>query len=187
MNLHTFYPDSTLDQSFDSIPAQNEFVTGISVIVPVYNSEVTLEPLVQRLQEVLPNVAESFELILVNDGSRDKSWEVVKKLSEKYSWIRGISMMRNFGQHNAILCGVRAARCSMIVTMDDDLQHPPEEIPKLIAKLNSGFDVVYGTPSERKHSWWRNFTSRFTKGAFALATGNKSIKDINAFRIFKTY
>ncbi|MDX1965377.1 MAG: glycosyltransferase family 2 protein [Pirellulales bacterium] len=164
-----------------------ELTTGLSVVVPVYRSQETLPPLVAELAAVLPQLASKYELLLVNDGSPDDSWPVIELLCQKYPWVRGIRMMRNYGQHNAILCGVRAARCGTIVTMDDDLQHPPAEISKLLAKLAEGHDVVYGTPSNLPHSWWRNFTSRFTKRAFALATGNHTIKDINAFRAFRTH
>ena len=117
----------------------------ISVVVPVYNSELSLEELVVGLAKVLPNVCERFELILVNDGSRDRSWEVVQSLVDRHGWVRGVDMLRNYGQHNALLCGVRAARHDVIVTMDDDLQHPPEELPRLLERLGEGYDVVYGT------------------------------------------
>ena len=160
---------------------------GVTVVVPVYNSQQTLEELVSQLALALPACGEHYELILVNDGSRDASWQVIRRLAARYSWVRGISMMRNFGQHNAILCGLRAASCDTIVTMDDDLQHPPTEIPKLLAKLSEGHDVVYGMPNGLPHSSWRNFTSSFTKRAFALATGNHNIKAINAFRAFRTH
>lgn len=163
-----------------------ELVGGISICVPVYRSRATLVPLIEEIARVLPTLTDCFEVLLVEDGCPDQSWDVIEKLSAQYPWVRGIRLLRNYGQHNALLCAIRAARCDTIVTMDDDLQHPPEEISKLLAKLNEGHDVVYGTPQELSHSWWRNVTSRLTKGAFALATGNKNIKDINAFRAFRT-
>src|SRR2546430_1642044 len=121
---------------------------GISVVVPVYNSEATLEAFVQRLEMVLSSLASSRELILVNDDSRDGSWKIIDKISREKSWVRGINLMRNYGQHNALLCGIRAATFDTIITMDDDLQNPPEEIAKLLAKLNEGLDVVYGRPEQ---------------------------------------
>lgn len=163
-----------------------ELVPGISICVPVYRSRETLIPLVEEISRVLPTICDCFEVLLVEDGCPDQSWEVIEQLSACYPWVRGIRMLRNYGQHNALLCAIRAARCETIVTMDDDLQHPPQEISKLLAKLNEGHDVVYGTPQEMPHSWWRNATSRLTKQAFALATGNKNIKDISAFRMFRT-
>src|SRR5882724_3562353 len=99
---------------------------GLSIIVPVYNSEQTLADLAARLEPVLAastGGTREFELILVNDGSRDGSWQIVRQLVDKYPWVRGIDLMRNYGQHNALLCGLRAARFSTVVTMDDDLQN----------------------------------------------------------------
>ena len=99
---------------------------SISVVVPVYNSELSLPELVKRLQPVLAALARDYELVLVNDGSRDQSWRVIQQLATEHAWVRGIDLMRNYGQHNALLCGIRTARFDILVTMDDDLQHPPE-------------------------------------------------------------
>jgi glycosyltransferase involved in cell wall biosynthesis len=164
----------------------NPLPTGISVVVPVYNSQETLEELARRLSEVLPSISPSYELILVNDGSRDNSWEVIRKLVDRYPWLRGFNMMRNYGQHNALLCGIRAARYTITVTMDDDLQHPPEEISKLLTGLEDGYDVVYGTPKKMPHSWWRNAFSRLTKRLLSMAMGVRNIRDFAAFRAFRT-
>ena len=90
------------------------------------------------------------EIILVNDGSRDRSWEIISELSSRFPAVRGLNLMRNYGQHNALLCGIRAAKYDVIVTMDDDLQHPPEEIPRLLEQLEQGFDVVYGAPKANR-------------------------------------
>src|SRR5258708_5390194 len=119
---------------------------GYTVIVPVFNSENSLSLVAQRLFPVLSGLGADYELILVNDGSRDRSWEQIQTLSQKYPWITGINLMRNYGQHNALLCGITAAQYAIIITMDDDLQNPPEEIPQLLKNLDEGYDVVYGTP-----------------------------------------
>ena len=156
-----------------------------SVVVPVYNSEENLTRLVERLAVVLPTVAEAFEVILVNDGSRDGSWMKICQLGVLYPWLRGINLMRNYGQHNATLCGVRAARYEIILTMDDDLQHPPEEIPVLLEKLAEGFDVVYGIPQKRPHTWWRNWFSVMTKRTLARVMGIGAVRDIGSFRAFR--
>lgn len=156
-----------------------------SIVVPVYNSAESLEALVERLAGVLPNIASEYEVILVNDGSPDASWAVINRLAEQHPWLRGINLMRNYGQHNATLCGVRAARFEFIITMDDDLQHPPEEIPALINKLHEGYDVVYGVPHKRPHSWWRNWFSVLTKRILAQVMGIRTIRDIGAFRAFR--
>jgi len=158
-----------------------------SIVVPVYNSELTLRELTHRLGQVLPTLCNQYELILVNDGSRDSSWQVICELAQQYPWVRGLNMMRNYGQHNAVLCGVRSARYTITVTMDDDLQHPPEEIGKLLARLEEGFDVVYGSPARLPHSFIRNLFSRFTKRTLARVMGIPTIRDIGAFRAFRTH
>src|ERR1700756_2298911 len=127
---------------------------GVSVVVPVYNSEGSLTPLVERLAAVLPGAAAGGEILLVNDGSRDRSWDVIRELAARHAGVRGIRMLRNFGQHNALLAGTRAARYAITITMDDDLQHQPEEIPKLLARLAEGADVVYGTATTLPHGFW---------------------------------
>src|SRR5215475_10022861 len=113
---------------------------SISVVTPVYNGEASIVELCRRLAEVLPRISTEYEIILVNDGSRDRSWDVILELSSHSATVRGLNLMRNYGQHNALLCGIRAARGDLIVTMDDDLQHQPEEIPRLLARLDEGFD-----------------------------------------------
>lgn len=120
-------------------------LSSISVVVPVYNSEDSLSELTARLEKVLSVSCTRFEVILVNDGSRDHSWDVVCQLAKAHDWVHGVSLMRNYGQHNALLYGIRMAKNEIIVTMDDDLQNPPEEIPKLLSKLSEGYHVVYGT------------------------------------------
>src|SRR6266536_1284006 len=136
---------------------------SISVVTPVYNGEASLGELCRRLAKVLPRVSTQHEIILVNDGSRDRSWEVISELCSHSATVRGLNLMRNYGQHNALLCGVRAARGDLIVTMDDDLQHQPEEIPRLLLRLDEGFDVVYATPESEQHGFWRAIASRITR------------------------
>ncbi|SNB46655.1 glycosyltransferase family 2 protein [Geobacter sp. DSM 9736] len=158
----------------------------ISVVIPVYNSAEILPALIEQLLPVLHELAAASEVILVNDGSRDGSWSVIGDLAARHPDVRGIEMMRNYGQHNALLCGIRAARFSLIVTMDDDLQHPPEEIPKLLTKLSEGYDVVYGTPIKEEHGLWRDLASRMTKLALQNSMGAETARKISAFRVFRT-
>jgi undecaprenyl-phosphate 4-deoxy-4-formamido-L-arabinose transferase len=158
---------------------------SLSVVVPVYKSEAILPDLVQRLSQVLPALAEEYELNLVNDCSPDRSWDVISDLAQQYSWIHPINLMRNYGQHNALLCGIRAARYDVIVTMDDDLQHPPEEIPKLLEVLAAGYDVVYGTPEEEQHGLGRDFASWVTKIALQNVMGAEIARQVCAFRAFR--
>ena len=165
---------------------------GISIVVPVYNSQNILQELINRIDKA-PICSDSYhdksnqlEVILVNDGSKDQSWETINKLIQSYPWVRGINLMRNYGQHNALLCGVRASRFDITVTIDDDLQHPPEEIPKLLAKISEGYDVVYGTPIKQKHSLWRNLASYFIRLALQSAMGIENARKVSAFRAFRT-
>jgi undecaprenyl-phosphate 4-deoxy-4-formamido-L-arabinose transferase len=95
--------------------------------------------------------------------------------------------MRNYGQHSAVLCGLRAARHEVVVTMDDDLQHPPEEVPRLLAKLDEGHDVVYGTPQVEQHGFLRDMASRVTKFALQSAMGAETARKVSAFRVFRTF
>ncbi len=158
---------------------------SISIVIPVFDAEETLVPLVTRLLSCLQPRGVPVEVILVNDGSRDRSWAVIQELSATNPEVRGIDLMRNYGQHNALLCGIRLARCDVIVTMDDDLQHPPEELPKLLARLDEGYDVVYGTPDEERHGLWRDLASQLTKLVLRGAMGVETARKVSAFRAFR--
>jgi undecaprenyl-phosphate 4-deoxy-4-formamido-L-arabinose transferase len=160
--------------------------SAISVVIPVYNSAETLPELVERLEFVLASVGLPFELVLVDDGSRDKSWKVVEELAAKKPWIRGLCMMRNYGQHNALLAGIRAAKYDVTVTMDDDLQHPPEELPKLISALSDDVDVVYAPPIREQHGLFRDIASVVTKLTLQGAMGADTARQGSAWRIFRT-
>lgn len=158
-----------------------------SVVIPVYRGEETLVSLVERLAAALPAIAESYEVILVNDASPDSSWEKIEALAQRFPWVRGVRLMRNYGQHNATLCGVRLARYEVTITMDQDLQHPPEEIPILLAELEKGFDVVYGAPRKLPGGFWRNQVTKLTKIILARLMGVPSVRNISAFRAFRTF
>jgi undecaprenyl-phosphate 4-deoxy-4-formamido-L-arabinose transferase len=158
----------------------------VSVVVPVYNSEGSLRLLADRLSQVL-GPGNLGELILVNDASRDRSWQVVQELSADHQWIRGVNLMRNYGQHNALLCGIRLAEYPIIVTLDDDLQTPPEEIPRMLEKLAEGHDVVYGTPIEETHGLFRDLASLTTKLALQSTMGAATARHTSAFRAFRTH
>lgn len=159
---------------------------NVSIVIPVYRGEKFLVPLVSRIASVLPEVAENFELILVNDGSPDNSWPVIEQLAMDYPWVRGIRLMRNYGQHNATLCGVREAQYEITVTIDQDLQHPPEALPVLLAELEKGFDVVYGAPRKLPQGWLRNWMTSTMKTMLANVMGVPSVRNISAFRVFRT-
>ena len=157
-----------------------------SVVIPVYNSAESLPPLIKRLGTILPTFASAYEVILVNDSSPDNSWAVICDLVQSHDWILGINLMRNYGQHNALLCGIRQAHYDLVITMDDDLQHPPEEIPKLLEKLDTGYDVVYGTPAAEQHGILRDLASQITKLALQSAMGVETARNVSAFRVFRT-
>lgn len=161
-------------------------IERVSVVVPVFNSEKNLVNLLDRLLTVLSSNTHEFEILLINDGSYDKSWNIICQLAKKYTSVKGINLMRNFGQHNAVLCGIRIAKYEVIVTIDDDLQNPPEEIPKLLNELNNRYDVVYGVPEKQQHGFWRNISSRIIKASLQNTIGIENIKNISAFRAFRT-
>jgi undecaprenyl-phosphate 4-deoxy-4-formamido-L-arabinose transferase len=158
---------------------------SVSVVVPVYGGAQTIAELAERVGKVLDGEGREWELVLVNDSSPDDSWEIIRRLSAEEPRVRGVDLMRNFGQHNALLAGIVDARNELIVTMDDDLQHPPEEIPLLLDELGKGHDAVYGEPQRERHAWWRGFASRMTKAALQKAMGADSATMINSFRAFR--
>jgi glycosyltransferase involved in cell wall biosynthesis len=157
----------------------------ISAIVPVYRSAPMLAELHQRLTAALAAVTDRYEIILVEDGGGDGSWSEIERIAEGDRCVRGIRMSRNYGQHNALLCGIRAARYGLIVTLDDDLQNPPEEIATLVARLTDDVDVVYGTPANEQHGFLRDQSSRITKLALQSAMGAETARHVSAFRIFR--
>ncbi len=175
-----------LGRKQETLDSPTSTIHSLSIVVPVYNSELSLGLLVKRLEPVLAVLSSEFELIFVNDASRDRSWEVIRELCARHRWVRGINLMRNYGQHNALLCGIRAAQFDVIVTLDDDLQHPPEEIGKLLAKLTEGFDVVYGYPERQRHGLLRDMASEMTKVALRNSMGADTARHVSAFRAFRT-
>jgi len=153
--------------------------------VPVYNSAEVLGKLVERLEPVLRSLQRPFELVLVNDGSRDRSWDAIRAVAARHPAVRGVDLTRNFGQHNALLAGIRRARHEIVVTMDDDLQHPPAEIPRLVDALASSYDVVYGAPAQEQHGFWRDVASVLTKLALQAAMDIRMARASSAFRAFR--
>lgn len=133
----------------------------LSIVIPVYRSAQTLDDLLGRLLPVLDGTGRSYEIVFVEDGSPDGSWHVLRELRERYpDRIVAVQLMRNFGQHNALMCGFRQSRGDVVITMDDDLQNPPEEIPKLIEALHKNdWDLVYGQYGDKRHAGWRNLSS----------------------------
>lgn len=161
-----------------------------SIVIPVYNSAAGMPMLMAELDRHLPaltlDLGFDYEVLLVNDGSRDASWQAICEAARTRPWVHGINLMRNYTQHNALLCGIRAATGEVIVTIDDDLQNPPGEIPKLLTKLAEGYDVVYGKPRQEQHGLWRDAASRITKLGLQSAMGAETARNVSAFRAFRT-
>lgn len=161
-------------------------MSSVSVVIPVYNAGPNLRNLYDQLMPVMEATTGQFEVIMVEDHGADDSWSIVSNLAEQDTRVRGIRLSRNYGQHNALLCGIRAARYDTIVTMDDDLQNPVSEISVLLNKLAEGYDVVYGTPQQEQHGFFRNMASLMTKIALQGAMGVEAARNVSAFRAFRT-
>jgi len=135
----------------------------LSIVVPVYRSAPILPELVEQIhaEMVKEGLADTFELLLVSDASPDNSWQVIRTLAESHPFIRGISLRRNFGQHNAIMAGLNHVRGDFVVLMDDDLQHPPHAIGDMLRALQEGYDVCYTHYLNRQHAVWKKLGSQF--------------------------
>jgi glycosyltransferase involved in cell wall biosynthesis len=135
----------------------------LSIVVPVYRSAPILPVLVETIQREMraAHLLDVFELLLVNDASPDNCWQVIQDLATQYSFVKGISLRRNFGQHNATMAGLNFASGEFIVIMDDDLQHPPQAVIRMIAALREGYDVCYTSYLNRQHAAWKKMGSRF--------------------------
>lgn len=159
--------------------------SSVSVVIPVYNGESSIEELYRRINRTLSLIACEYETIMVDDGSLDNSFGEMKRLYLEGEALRIIRLDGNFGQQNAIMCGLRHSRGDYIVTLDDDLQNPPEEIPKLLEKLDAGFDVVYGIPAERKQYGIRNIGTILTDLFFTFICGKPLNVKVGSFRAMK--
>ena len=159
---------------------------GISVIVPVYRSTDSIRLLVERVKEVLQPKG-NFEVILIDDGSPIDTWKIVEELALSSTNVRGMRLGRNYGQHSALVAGVRAAKFSITVTIDDDLQNPPEEIPKLVKHLlENELDVVYGVPREAKQSRGRRMAGRGIRRVLGGGLRADAATEMSSFRVFHT-
>lgn len=157
--------------------------TDFAVVIPVFNGANTLELLLQRITSVFQQTGKSFQVVMVDDGSVDKSWEAMLKLKEKFpDKIIAIKLGRNFGEHHAVLCGLANAHADFYITIDDDLQMPPEEILLMIEKQkNENSDAVYGVLENKQHSFWRNWASNLIY--FFLKREYGFSQNISTFRL----
>lgn len=161
-----------------------------SVVVPVYNSEHTLHELYDRIQAVFDEtIKQNFELILVDDGSKDHSYEVMEELHEKDNRVKIIQMAKNFGQHPALLCGFSYVQGDYVITMDDDLQHPPEEIPKLVETINErdDVDVIIARYEGRKHNIFRRMGTWLSVYATSKMLKKPRDLEITSFRLIRRF
>lgn len=161
-----------------------------SIVVPVYNSEHTIMELYQRLAHVFEEtLKEEFELILVDDGSKDQSFAVMEQLRLQDKRVKIIQMARNFGQHPALLCGFSFVQGDFVITMDDDLQHPPEELPKMIAVMEeqADVDVILGRYEGRKHGLIRRLGTRLSIYATSKMLKKDKNLEITSFRLIRRF
>ena len=156
-----------------------------SVVIPVFNSELALEQLFQDLTTVFTSLQKKAQYIFVDDGSSDKSWEELKKLKEQGSEnVIIVRLSKNYGQSNATFCGLELAEGEYVITIDDDSQHPPQEIPKLINAINvGGYDIVYGGYGKKEHSCIRNVGSKLIRKSIARFIDRPTTT--TSFRIIK--
>jgi undecaprenyl-phosphate 4-deoxy-4-formamido-L-arabinose transferase len=161
--------------------------TGVSVVVPVYSGAEAIEAIVERSIAALRAKGALGEVILVDDASTSPTCEIARQIAQTTGNVRLVRFARNEGQHAALLAGVREARYSTVVTVDDDLQNPPEEIPQLLARLEKGdVDVVYGYTPQSSHSRFRRAASIGVRWAVSRATGLESLQYLGSFRAFHT-
>ncbi|UGB37559.1 glycosyltransferase family 2 protein [Frateuria soli] len=135
----------------------------VSVVVPVYGGSDALPELCQRVTSMGQQAGLSFEIILVDDRGQKQAWDVICGLAKEYPNVRGLRLGRNFGQHAATICGIAHARGEWIVTMDDDLEHPPEAIPALLNAGTEDYPLVYGAFEQRTHAAYRNLSSEMMR------------------------
>ncbi|GAB3038350.1 glycosyltransferase family 2 protein [Spirosoma pulveris] len=156
----------------------------LSVVIPVYNSERTITLLTERLQQWLSELA--FEIILVNDGSADRSELVCQQLEHQYDNVTAISLRRNFGEFNAVLCGLNHTVGQYVAIIDDDFQNPPEAILALVEAAESGqYDVVYSRYAQKQHHWFRNVGSRVVNKLTTYSIGKPSDLYLSSFKVIR--
>ncbi len=165
----------------------NSVAGSVSVVVPTYRQRAGTGVFGRGDFESPSNrKIGTFEILFVNDGSPDATWDAIQRINRSHPEVRGINLMRNYGQHNALLAGIFNARHEVIVTMDDDFQTPPMEIPKLLGKIDEGFDLVYGARDREQHGLARNLASCVTKWLVQHAMNAPLARSITSFRAFRT-
>lgn len=143
----------------------------LSIVVPVYNEESNLEPLMERLYPAVMGTGKTFEILFTNDGSRDRSLEILRDMVVTYPGVKVIEFNGNFGQHMAILAAFEMSKGDIVITLDADLQNPPEEIPRLVAEIEKGYDVVGTIRQKRQDTAFRRMASRIVNITTNKMTG----------------
>lgn len=156
----------------------------LSIVIPVYNSERTIGPLVEHLQVCL--TGQAVEIVLVNDGSKDRSEAICQQLESQYLNVRFVSLRRNFGEFNAVLCGLNHTTGQYVVIIDDDFQNPPEAISTLVDKAEAGpFDVVYSRYAQKQHHWFRNLGSRLVNTLTTYSLDKPRDLYLSSFKVIR--
>jgi glycosyltransferase involved in cell wall biosynthesis len=158
---------------------------AMTVVVPAFRSPGTLARLCDELEQHVMPLVEAIEVIFVDDGSGDGTWAAIEHLAATRMYVRGISLLRNYGQHNALLAGLQAVSHALVLTIDDDLQNPPDQVPHMLAALRDDIDLVYGSPRAMPHGAMRNFASQLTKRWMAALLGPEVHARSSAFRLFR--
>lgn len=159
-------------------------VHGLSIVIPAYRSTKSLIDLVDLIPQFVPD--QTFEIIFVDDASPPETWQVIQELSRRHNFVRGVRLGRNSGQHAALLAGIREARYELTLTIDDDLQHPPDQIPLLLHEMKDGIDVVYGHPSEIAQSRFRRSSSKVLRWLLSVGLGQPQWMRASAFCLLRT-
>ena len=155
----------------------------LAILIPVYNGSATISKLIDTVIETLSHSANLHEIILVNDGSQDNSHDVILEVIERYpNYITYVQLFRNFGEHNAVMCGLNQLTADAVVIIDDDFQNPPSEILPLISKLLEGYDVVYSYYETKQHSLFRNFGSKINDRVATLLLSKPADLYLSSFK-----
>ena len=159
---------------------------GVSIVVPTFNSPSSLRPLCDEIENYVGPLFDKYEIIFVDDGNTDGTWSEIKDLHNSRSCVSGIRLLRNYGQHNALLAGLKMAKFPLILTLDDDLQNPPQEVEKMVRALTDEVDLVYGFPTRATHSRVRDFISSAAKKIMSKLLGPDIFPKSSAFRLFRS-
>lgn len=160
-------------------------IIDFSLVIPVYNSAKSLRELYERINSVFIKMSRTFEIIFVNDCSKDDSLSILKEIHDQHENVTVIDLYANFGQQNALMCGFNYCNGNFVITLDDDLQNPPEEIPKLVEKLNEGYDAVFGFYTDKKDKFYKNIGSAMIRMLNHRIFNVKNNLSFSSFRIIK--